>query len=70
MEKDNICISGIWLRSWHEGRMQVLVEMAGQWYVVIDDYAPLYEMEVSHIVEPVGIKQRVNAARRKGVDDA
>lgn len=52
--KENVCISGLWLRSYGK-RMQVLVEMAGSWYVVIDEYAPLNEQAVSHIVEPRGI---------------
>jgi len=51
---ESVCISGLWLRSYGK-RMQVLIEMAGAWYVVIDEYAPLDEMSISHIVEPRGI---------------
>jgi len=54
LTKENVCISGLWLRSYGK-RMQVLIEMAGSWYVVIDEYAPLGEQEVSHIVEPRGM---------------
>lgn len=52
--KQTVCVSGVWLRS-YQNRMQVLVEIGGAWYVVIDEYAPLDEQTVSHIVEPRGI---------------
>lgn len=52
--KDSVCISGLWLRSYGK-RMQVLIEMAGAWYVVLDEYAPLGEQSISHIVDPRGI---------------
>jgi len=52
--KEHISISGLWLRSYGK-RLQVLVEMAGAWYVVIDEYAPEANQSISHIVEPRGI---------------
>jgi len=52
--KEHVSISGLWLRAYGK-RMQVLIEMAGAWYVVIDEYAPLGEQSISHIVEPRGI---------------
>ena len=52
--QEHVSISGLWLRSYGK-RMQVLVEMAGSWYVVIDEFAPLSNQSISHIIEPRGI---------------
>lgn len=47
-------VSGVWLRTLG-GQMQVLVEIDGVWRLVIDEYAPLREQSISHIVEPSGM---------------
>jgi len=52
--REHISISGLWLRS-YDHRLQVLVEMSGVWHVVIDEYVPLSQQAISHIVEPRGI---------------
>lgn len=54
--RKTVSISGLWLRTTGD-RIQVLVERAGVWYLVIDKYGPLNEMSISHIVEPSGIEQ-------------
>jgi len=59
--KDNVCISGLWLRSYGK-RMQVLIEMAGAWNIVIDEDAPLNEQSISHIIESRGIVATVARA--------
>jgi hypothetical protein len=58
LTKPNTCMSAIWLRT-IGNHVQVLVEMAGEWYVVIDDIADIRESTISHIVEAIGIDSAV-----------
>lgn len=51
--KDTVCISGLWMRTFGT-RIQVLVEVAGGWYVVINDYIPPGAI-VDRRINPAGI---------------
>jgi hypothetical protein len=56
MEKDEVAISGVWLRT-SGGHVQVLVEIDGRWLLVNDE--KLHDGErtvISHITETSGIE--------------
>lgn len=49
-----VAITGLWLRSKGSDRLQVLVEMDGGWRIVIEESTN--NENISHIVEPLGIR--------------
>jgi hypothetical protein len=54
--QEAVPVTGVWLRTTDNGKLEVLVETAGEWRVVIDGYRiGEREQEISHIVEPAGI---------------
>lgn len=54
--QDAIGITGLWLRSFNE-KVQALVEVDRRWRLVIDEVLIADEGLISHIVEPLGIRQ-------------
>jgi hypothetical protein len=61
IERDQILISGVWLRKEGE-RVIVAVEFGGKWIDVITEHA---EGAFSHIVEPGGILEGVRILNRQ-----
>lgn len=65
--KTPITTTGVWLRTGSPDprypnlkKLEVLVEIDGEWRVVITDHVPPFEAEVSHIAEGGGM---LNAPR-------
>lgn len=54
--QEPVAISGLWLRRFGAGDIQVLIERDGQWYLAINEYGET----ISHICEPLGM---LNAPR-------
>lgn len=57
-------VTGIWLRG-GENKMEILVEVAGKWHLVIEEYVPTHGNDgnvwpISHIVEVSGIEEKIN----------
>ena len=61
IERDQILISGVWLRK-TGGRVIVAVEFGGKWIDVITERE---EGQFSHIVEPGGILEGVRILNRQ-----
>lgn len=61
MSKEYVPVSGIWLRTaQRRGAMvalEVLAETQGIWRLLFTEWVPAFEAEVSHIVEPSGMKK-------------
>ncbi len=56
--------TGVWLRTGNPDprypnlkKLEVLVEIDGEWRVVITDHVPPFAAEVSHIAEGAGIEK-------------
>lgn len=62
-KRDAVEVSGIWLRNIGED-MEVLAEVGGRWVVLISYRVGRLGQQISHIVEPEGVRA---VARRQGV---
>ncbi len=57
-----VCISGLMLRT-EEDRIVVELEIDGAWVVVLSEWIGSTDVIISHIIEPLGIIQRVELWR-------
>ena len=66
--KDPVAVSGVMLRSIGNALL-VEVEVCGQWVRVIEEHVADVGGAISHIVEPLGIRNAVAAAEEENDAD-
>lgn len=57
MPQEPVSITGVHLTA-HKGDVAVALEIGGKWVTVISEHGHSAENIISHIVEPLGIRQR------------
>ena len=65
--RDTVEISGVRLHTDIKDHITVAVEVDGEWVDVVSERC-LYDGIISHIVEPLGIRTRVEHRSTKGDD--
>jgi len=53
--QEPLCITGLWVVT-HDKELIVAVEVDGEWKKVYSGYYPVGESLISHIVEPLGMR--------------
>jgi len=57
-KQEPVCVTGVWLKNLGD-EIIVSVEVDGAWVDVITEYVGRMEFAVSHIVEPLGIRKKI-----------